>query len=62
MTTRELAKHIYEKVKSNNSEKNDIDMVIYIENLMITHFDLDYNIGYKGFESILDGKNYENIP
>lgn len=59
MTTRELATHIYyhiqnvyEEKKKKGSEINDKDEILYIENLMVLHFEIENNLGSKGFVSI----------
>jgi hypothetical protein len=58
MTTRDLATHIYNHIhriiekKENGETLNDKEQILYIENLMITHFEIDNNLGSKGFVSI----------
>jgi hypothetical protein len=59
MTSRELATHIYyhiqnvtDEKKKKGSEINDKDEILYIENLMVLHFEIENNLGSKGFVSI----------
>ena len=59
MTTREVATHIYYHIQNIVEEKindgiqiDEKDQILYIENLMVTHFEIDNVLGSKGFMSI----------
>jgi hypothetical protein len=59
MTTRELATFMYYHIqgiveKKNNTDEliDDKDQILFLENLMITHFEIDNVLGAKGFVSI----------
>jgi hypothetical protein len=56
VTTRQLAKHIYEYVQIVSDKKkidpdsvSDINEINYISNLMTLHFEPDDHLGSKGF-------------
>jgi hypothetical protein len=53
MTTRELAKYIYEYSVKTEKEGNfdEIDTINYLSHLMQLHFEPDSHLGSKGFES-----------
>lgn len=64
MTTRELATYIYyhvqglvEKKRESDEIIDDKDQILYLENLMITHFEIDNVLGAKGFMSISKESN-----
>jgi hypothetical protein len=64
MTTRELATYIYyhihdivEKKKTSEEMIDDKDEILFLENLMITHFEIDNVLGAKGFVSISKESN-----
>ena len=59
MTTRELATFMYYHIqgiveKKNNTDEliDDKDQILFLEKLMITHFEIDNVLGAKGFVSI----------
>ena len=64
MTTRELATHIYNHIQkivdkkiNNDPTVDDKEQILYLENLMITHFEIDNHLGSKGFVSISKESN-----
>ncbi len=59
MSTREIATHIYNRVSElaeqkriNPNSVDDQSEISYLLHLIQLHFESDYNLGSKGFESI----------
>ena len=61
MSTRELSKHIFNKIEKyitnpNRDHNCDLEEVRYIQHLMELHFEPDNHIGGLGFESISENE------